>query len=172
MIGCEINKPVEAVQPKKNNNDKQGKRICVIGSGPSGLVMAKSLLEEGHIPTVFEVKAHLGGVWNPTPNKFSGVYKKTRFQNSKDTSFFSDFYPKETPELFLSANQVLDYLYQYSEQFDLLSHIQFNSKVLSVRQNDNQKWCVVVKQDSQEIQTVFDGVALCHGRYATMVSRY
>ncbi len=163
----EMSHLTESVTNNNNLKDQQRKRICVIGAGPSGLVMAKSLLEEGHLPTIFEIKAHLGGVWNPAQNKSSGVYKKTRFQNSKDTSFFSDFYPKDTPELFLSANQVLDYLYQYSERFNLLPYTQFNSKVLSVRQYDHQQWCVVVRQNNQDKELLFDGVALCHGRYAT-----
>src|SRR5262249_28373438 len=37
--------------------DRRPKRVCVIGAGPGGLVMAKSLLEEGHEPVVFEKQA-------------------------------------------------------------------------------------------------------------------
>lgn len=39
------------------------KQICVIGAGISGLVTAKTFIEEGYDVTVFEKQKGLGGVW-------------------------------------------------------------------------------------------------------------
>jgi cation diffusion facilitator CzcD-associated flavoprotein CzcO len=39
------------------------KSIAVIGAGPSGLVAAKELLQEGHRVACFERAADLGGVF-------------------------------------------------------------------------------------------------------------
>lgn len=142
------------------------KRICIIGAGPSGLVMAKSLIEEGHEPIIYEKQDRLGGIWNLRKDKISGVYKKTRFQNSKDTSFFSDFYPQDSQNMFLSEQEVREYLEEYSKKFNLTNLINFNSPVLSVKKGAQANWEVEILQSDQNIHENFDGIALCHGRYS------
>ncbi|NQZ13158.1 MAG: NAD(P)-binding domain-containing protein, partial [Algicola sp.] len=165
----------------KNNRCKQmkqqlqasgKKRICVIGAGPAGLVMAKSLLEEGHTPVIFESMDQLGGIWYMAEGKTAGVYQGTRFQNAKDTSFFSDFFP-ETDNTFLTAAQVNEYLHQYADKFSLKGLIHYDHKVKAVTETDNGQWSVTIvnrgeqTDDNREFTEVFDGVALCHGRYRT-----
>lgn len=140
------------------------KRICVVGAGPAGLVMAKSLLEEGMEPVVYEAANTLGGVWNLAQQKSSGVYKNTRFQNSADTSFFSDFPPRPGHALFPGVGEVRTYLQDYAEAFGLTRLIHCRSKVISVTEEGGQ-WRVEVDRDGMREVGTFDGVALCHGRY-------
>ncbi|MGY2288362.1 beta-ketoacyl synthase N-terminal-like domain-containing protein [Pseudomonas sp. SDO5215_S409] len=140
------------------------RRICVIGAGPGGLVMAKSLLEEGHQPVVYEAQSTLGGVWNLKRDKEVGTYSTTRFQNSKDTSFFSDFYPEDVSGTFPDVHDVRRYLGAYAERFDLERHIHCDTRVLSVKA-EGEGWHVEIEHDGARRQEYFDGVALCHGRY-------
>lgn len=148
---------------------RKPKRICIIGAGPAGLTAAKSLLEEGHLPVIFEKEEVLGGIWNMKRQKTAGAYQKTRFQNSKDTSFFSDFYP-ETDEAFLSLAQVNAYLKQYADHFKLTPLIHYQSEVKSVAK-EGSAWKVVIerKQGADKAPLMqsdtFDGVCLCQGRY-------
>ena len=168
FLETEYNITMNPEKSKTKYFSSQGKRICIVGAGPSGLVMAKSLLEEGHIPVIYETDGELGGVWKLKKEKSSGVYKKTRFQNSKDTSFFSDFYP-ETNSLFLSTEEVLKYLHDYSDKFKLRDYIYFHSKVVSVHQGEEKKWLTKVLKNGKEILEIFDGIALCHGRYSVPI---
>lgn len=140
------------------------RRICVIGAGPGGLVMAKSLLEEGHQPVVFEAQSTLGGVWNLKRDKQVGTYSTTRFQNSRDTSFFSDFYPEDVSGTFPDVHEVRRYLDAYATRFDLERHIQCNTRVISV-QAEGGGWQVEIESAGVRSRQAFDGVALCHGRY-------
>ncbi|MEM9489776.1 MAG: NAD(P)-binding domain-containing protein, partial [Myxococcota bacterium] len=140
------------------------KRICIIGAGPSGLVMAKSLLEEGHEPVVFEKQRALGGLWLLNRDKTAGAYQKTRFQSSKFTSVFSDFYVEELTSTFYSVHDVIAYLRRYAEAFDLERHIHYNSEVTSVCEDGGQ-WTVTIAQGGTTTQHRFDGVALCQGGF-------
>ncbi|AMS13099.1 hypothetical protein A3218_01725 [Pseudomonas chlororaphis] len=140
------------------------RRICVIGAGPGGLVMAKSLLEEGHQPVVYEAQDTLGGVWNLKRDKQVGTYSTTRFQNSKDTSFFSDFYPEDIGDTFPNVHDVRRYLDAYAARFDLERHIHCRSRVVSVKA-EGDGWEVEIESGGTRRRETFDGVALCHGRY-------
>lgn len=140
------------------------KRICVVGAGPSGLVMAKSLLEEGHEPVVFEKQKTLGGLWVLNKEKTGGAYKKTRFQSSMFTSVFSDFFPEDLKSTFYSVDEVMAYLRKYAEAFQLTERIQCESEVVSVAQVDD-RWTVRVRVRGEERQEEFDGVALCQGSF-------
>lgn len=48
--------------PEKNIENKSGKKIAVIGSGPAGLTAAYHLALKGHSVVVFEAAAHAGGM--------------------------------------------------------------------------------------------------------------
>nr|8ODW_A Chain A, Polyketide synthase modules-related protein [Gynuella sunshinyii]8ODW_B Chain B, Polyketide synthase modules-related protein [Gynuella sunshinyii] len=140
------------------------KRICIIGAGPAGLVMAKSLLEEGHEPVIYETESVLGGIWNIKADKTAGVYNSTRFQNSADTSFFSDFPADTTDGFFLGVDQVRAYLQAYASRFDIHQYIHYNSKIIAVTEHGDQ-WKVDIGEGDQQQTRYFDGVAMCHGRY-------
>lgn len=140
------------------------KRICIIGAGPSGLVMAKSLLEEGHQPVIFEKQHTLGGLWVLNKTKTAGAYKKTRFQSSKFTSLFSDFYSDDIKNNFYSVMDVKRYLDNYAEHFHLPAHIHYHHEVIEVTEKQGQ-WEVKVQEGNQKSVHFFDGVALCQGSF-------
>jgi len=153
-----------AQDPESMASAPRSRRICVIGAGPGGLVMAKSLLEEGHQPVVYEAQDTLGGVWNLKRDKQVGTYSTTRFQNSRDTSFFSDFYPHDVSGTFPDVHDVRRYLDAYAARFDLERHIHCRSRVISVKA-EGEGWQVEIESGGTRRRETFDGVALCHGRY-------
>ncbi|QRN93161.1 alpha/beta fold hydrolase [Archangium violaceum] len=157
---------VEIVESKapRSTGEKRPKRICVVGAGPSGLVMAKSLLEEGHQPVIFEKQRTMGGLWVLNKEKTAGAYKKTRFQSSMFTSIFSDFLPQDIKSTFYSVDEVMAYLRRYAEAFHLTELIQYESEVVSVSQVGD-RWTVTIRRNGEERQEEFDGVALCQGSF-------
>ena len=88
----------------------------------------------------------------------------------KEIMAFPDFpFPSEWNS-FLSHQQVLKYLQDYTSHFDLYKYIQFNSSISSVRPlvgKDSQKplWEVVVRDAATKESQVllFDAVIVCSG---------
>ena len=52
--------------------DRQRKRVVVVGAGISGLTAVKHCLEEGLDPLCVELRSDLGGLWNYTPTVVRG----------------------------------------------------------------------------------------------------
>ncbi|XP_009606847.1 probable flavin-containing monooxygenase 1 [Nicotiana tomentosiformis] len=105
---------------------KRKKQIRIIGAGISGLVACKHALEQGFNPIIFESSNCIGGVW-------SNTIESTKLQTPKDFYQFSDFtWPKSVTETFPNHNQVKDYIESYALHFNILKHIQFNAKVVSI----------------------------------------
>lgn len=149
---------------KAISSGDKAKRVCIIGAGPSGLVMAKSLLEEGHVPVVYEKNDQIGGLWVLRENKKAGAYKKTRFQSSRFTSIFSDFDSPSVKSTFFSVDDINRYLNEYVEHFALLPHIHFHSDILQVEPHGAQ-WKVTVSVNGETRTEVFDGVSMCQGSF-------
>jgi len=130
----------------------------------------------------------IGGLWNyteKTPDqdrKHASVYKSCSINTSKEMMAFSDFpIPVDFPP-FMPHNKVQEYFRMYATHFDLLKHIQFNTKVVAVRQTANHsitgQWEVTVQttrklisdteadQEMTETNTsIFDGVMVCSGHH-------
>lgn len=146
------------------------RRIAVVGAGPSGLVVAKYLLQdntEAKEVVVLEASSKIGGTF---VNK---VYDNTRLVSSKYLTAFSDYrMPKEYPN-HPTAEQYVQYLESYSDRFGITPHIQFQCRVLGVRDHgdgdDSQGYSVTYRndKDNQEVVEHFDWVAICSGLHTT-----
>ncbi|KNA24746.1 hypothetical protein SOVF_013120 [Spinacia oleracea] len=160
-----------------------GRRIGIVGAGISGLLACKYALTKGYHPIVFESRNTVGGVWTQT-------LKTTKLQTCKPFYQFSDYHwPSSVQTLFPDSQQVFDYFQSYANHFNLLKHIRFNTKVVSIKyegpsDQDIQSWAlwggngdpfgdkgkwIITTLDllSQSIEVMeVDFVILCLGRYS------
>jgi cation diffusion facilitator CzcD-associated flavoprotein CzcO len=147
----------------------KSKEICVIGAGISGLVTAKTFIEDGYNVTIFEKKEELGGVWEK-----SRTYPGLSSQNTSDTYCFSDYpMPKSYPD-WPSAEEIRTYLTSYAKHFRVIDKIRFQTEVISVSQKSgtDPKWVVTVKSTDanykqiQEESYEFDFIFVCNGIFS------
>ncbi|XP_074278896.1 putative flavin-containing monooxygenase 1 [Silene latifolia] len=102
------------------------RRIGIVGAGISGLLACKYAIAKGYHPIVIESRNTIGGVWTQT-------VETTKLQTPKPFYQFSDFpWPNEVETFFPDQTQMLDYLNSYVKHFDLIKHIRFNTKVVSI----------------------------------------
>ncbi|BAY82843.1 dimethylaniline monooxygenase [Calothrix parasitica NIES-267] len=139
------------------------KKVCVIGAGVSGLVAAKTFLEEGCEVTVLEKKSGLGGVWEK-----SSSYPNVKTQSSRHTYCFSDYpMPEDYPE-WPNGEQVRKYLQSYADHFGVSERIIFQAEVTDIyRKTEEALWVVSFKINNQdkvkEQKQEFDFVLVCNG---------
>ena len=141
----------------------QGRRICVIGAGISGLVAAKVLLGRGHDVAVLEKAGDLGGVWEP-----SRSYPGVQTQTPRDLYCFSDFpMPAEYPE-WPSGAQMHAYLDAYARRFGLRPHLHFGTEVLHLsRRLDGRGWLVTSRGGDPAARTeAYDAVVVATGQFS------
>lgn len=136
--------------------------IAIIGAGPAGLVAAKSALECGLKPQVFEKAARIGGLWKPTTGF---TWNRMQTNLSRYSCMFSDFPWKASAPLFPNQSEVYDYLQDYSQNFDLNSHIQFNAEVLKI-EKQNAQWQVKWHYQNVEQTQLFDYLIVATGVFS------
>ncbi|RKE77429.1 amino acid permease [Rhizobium sp. AG855] len=131
---------------------------CIIGAGPSGLVMARAFIKEGVPFDCFERHSDVGGLWDPQ-NPGTPIYESAHFISSKWTSYFYGFpMPDHFPD-YPSYKQILDYIRSFARAFGLYDYITFNVEVVSAVPVDG-KWKVMLS--TGEIRT-YAGVVACPG---------
>ncbi|MCF2145573.1 NAD(P)/FAD-dependent oxidoreductase [Desmonostoc muscorum LEGE 12446] len=141
------------------------KQICVIGAGISGLVTAKTFIEEGYEVTVFEKQKGLGGVWEK-----SRTYPGLTPQNTGDTYSFSDYpMPASYPD-WPTAEQMRNYLNSYATNFGVIEKIRFQTEVTNVSRKTGERpgWVVTinVEGETKEQKHEFDFVVACNGTFS------
>lgn len=75
-----------------------GKRVCVVGAGPSGLTSIRQLRDEGIEAVCYEKSDSLGGLWCYRDEVVEGlpsVARTTIVNTSKEYAAFSDFPPPD-----------------------------------------------------------------------------
>ncbi|KAI6174848.1 Flavin-containing monooxygenase [Aphelenchoides bicaudatus] len=124
---------------------KSTKRVCVLGSGASGLCAARHAVDAGYDVTVFEQQQSLGGTWlySPQINSFSSLYEKM-FTNLPKQIMSFEHLPLDTagPESFIHHREVLAYLERYAKPIRQL--IKFSTVVTKI-QREGAEWLVTVK---------------------------
>ncbi|XP_041378172.1 flavin-containing monooxygenase 5-like isoform X2 [Gigantopelta aegis] len=149
------------------------RRVAVVGAGVSGIAAAKACLDEGLEPACFEVRADLGGIWKYSEecNTEYGarIYQCLITNTSKWMTSFSDFpFPADNPPYF-SYDLFYDYLQNYAKHFDLIKHIHFKTKVLSVAKTNDYdvtgRWNVTTECSGNVRTETFDCVMVGCGFY-------
>lgn len=89
------------------------KKICVIGSGISGLLSIKECLDNGFDVTCYEKSSSIGGLWRYKSNDGVGdrgsVSESTVANSSKEMSAISDFPPPDSFPVFMPHNFMVSF---------------------------------------------------------------
>jgi len=141
--------------------------VAVIGAGAAGLTTLKALREEGLDPVAFEQSPKVGGVWKydeSAPGGGGPAYRSLTTNTSARMLAFSDFpLPRDLPD-FPARSEVLHYLNDYADTFDLRDCIQFNTLVEKIEPADDRRWALHVQAGSS-LPQIFDAVVVASGFY-------
>ncbi len=109
---------------------------CIIGAGWSGILACKYFKAAGFNPVVLERNAYFGGVWRHDPGRATGgVMASTFTTSSKTVTEMSDFpMPDEIPH-FPRHSQIMDYLHDYVEHFELEPHFRLGNGAAHVEKH-------------------------------------
>ncbi|WOH10420.1 hypothetical protein DCAR_0729889 [Daucus carota subsp. sativus] len=169
------------------------RNVCVIGAGPSGLVAARELRKEGHKVVVIEQNNDVGGQWLYDPNVeaedplgkcttlkvHSSVYDSLRLQSPRETMGFSDFpvlvKDGRDTRSFPGHRELLLYLQDFCERFELREMIRFSTRVENVRMlnygdqfGKDLIWVVksIDTKNEDVLEEEFDAVVVATGHYS------
>jgi hypothetical protein len=102
-------------------------KFAVVGAGVCGLAIAAAFKRRGIAFDALEADDDIGGNW------YHGVYETVHIISSRKTTEFPDYpMPASYPD-FPSAAQMLAYLRDYADHFELRPHIELNTPVAQVR---------------------------------------
>ncbi|KAL7275380.1 hypothetical protein RUND412_001658 [Rhizina undulata] len=149
------------------------KKVAVIGAGPSGLTTGKAMLEKGLLPTIFEAKDRIGGLWAPpspeTCPQALALKREMRTNLSKLTCSFSDYFPLENFEMFPKVEHMLEYLEGYQKRFIPEERIRLGVEVTSVSpvsRDGISGWDVEWKKGGEKGSEFYEFLAICSGFFA------
>ncbi|KAL8388174.1 hypothetical protein RB595_009404 [Gaeumannomyces hyphopodioides] len=139
--------------------------VAVIGTGPTGLSILKTLREDGLQVTAFERRSRVAGLWSYSENPtYTTALSRTEANISKYTCGFSDFPMPEKYPSFMTQEDFQEYMEDYARHFDLYKDIVLDATVTRVIRNaDDTRWRVEFTRSGVVEAQEFDKVALCHG---------
>ncbi|XP_057810999.1 flavin-containing monooxygenase FMO GS-OX-like 4 isoform X1 [Salvia miltiorrhiza] len=163
--------------------------VAVIGAGAAGLCAALELRREGHSVVVYERQDKLGGTWAYTPQTeadplgldptrnvvHSSVYASLRTNLPREVMgfrvypFVASGKPGRDPRRFPGHEEVLEYLRDFAEEFELAEMVRFGREVCHVgKAADDRRWVVKSKRKGggDGDDQVYDAVVICNGHYS------
>jgi len=133
--------------------------VAIIGAGPSGLALAKQLLDRDIEFVVYERDNGIGGVWNIS-NAHSVMYESAHTISSKTMTEFSEFPMPETFTDYISHRKMLQYLESYAKKYNLLEHILFGIEVKNIKEIRDNRYELTLETGQNKI---FHYVAIATG---------
>jgi cation diffusion facilitator CzcD-associated flavoprotein CzcO len=131
---------------------------CIVGAGPSGLATSRALARLGIEHVVYEKHGDVGGIWD-LKNKGTPLYESTHFISSKWTSGFTGFPMRESLADYPHHSEILRYLREFADAYDLRRHVRFKMQVERVEQ-DGRGWRVYLADGSSSLHS---GVICANG---------
>ncbi len=136
-------------------------RVAVIGAGPGGLAAGHELLAQGFSNfTIFEKASAVGGTWHlhTYPGLACDVW-----------AHYYTFSYRPNPDWsanFAEQAEIQAYLQQCATEFGLDPHIELNTKIVTAKYQDNQRWLLTTESGEQH---EFDAVINAMGNQHTPV---
>jgi dimethylaniline monooxygenase (N-oxide forming) len=138
--------------------------VAVIGSGPSGLAAAKSFVEAGIEPVVFDSAPDIGGMWGAPGRGAWSSYARTNL--SKFSCTFSDYSWPQRTDIFPMRRTVIDYLRGYVEEFRLQRYLRLSTTVEGVEAAGPHLWNVTTVHEGVRETRAFDWVVVASGVFS------
>lgn len=107
--------------------------VAIIGGGWSGILACKYMIENGLSALSFEASDDIGGVfkYREDAKDVGGVIWSTHTTSSKTTTEMADFPMPHSFPNFPSHRQILQYLNDYIDHFQIRSYILLNTAITS-----------------------------------------
>ncbi len=145
----------------------EGKRVCIIGAGPSGITAAKNCKQAGLDFVVFEKNDKVGGNWVfKSKTGHSSVYENTHLISSKSWSEYEDFPMPESYPDYPNHIQLQAYFERYAKHFGIYSAIRFDHEVKHVTRESDGRWLVKYADGSGLVKVErFDYLMVSNGHH-------
>lgn len=127
-----------------------GKKVAIIGSGPSGLIATFHILKECHDLTIFEKNPEIGGVWSSVGYSWPSMTTNI----SKYCMGFMNFQWREYDEVFPSKEAVRSFFFEIAEKTNIKSKIRLNTMVQKVELLGIFEGFVESKNNSQKTESL------------------
>jgi dimethylaniline monooxygenase (N-oxide forming) len=105
-----------------------GTKVCIIGAGSAGVYAAKEARAAGWLPTVYERRATLGGVWS-SDHHWDSLTTNSSFQMMTVGDFPFPFKPSSS---FPTRGEICQYVEAFADHFDLRGCIKMEHEAMSV----------------------------------------
>ena len=141
-----------------------GRRVCVIGAGPSGITAAKNLLAAGfRNVVVYDRNSEVGGNWIYRPEQtHSSVFETTHIISSKRLSQYEDFPMPDSYPDYPGHAQLKEYFQSYARHFGVDRVLQSGTEVTHARRRPAGGWTVALADGRQE---EFDALLVASGHH-------
>lgn len=144
-------------------------RVCVIGVGPSGITALKNLVDEGLEVVAYDRNREVGGNWIFSEKEsHSSVFETTHIISSKTLSQYEDFpfeeFDSSIPD-YPSHQQLAAYFQAYARKFNLYSHIQFQTEVVSAERLAENNWAITIQKEGVTSVERFTHLVVCNGHH-------
>ncbi|MBO9432727.1 NAD(P)-binding domain-containing protein [Ruegeria sp. R13_0] len=137
--------------------------FALIGAGPMGLAMAKTLVEQGVPFQGFELADDVGGLWNIDAPR-STMYETAHLISSKRMTEFTDFPMLEDTAEYPSHREMKTYFQDFAKAFDLYQNFHFGAEVLKTEPLERGGWEITWRDNTgtHHIQN-FAGLMIANG---------
>lgn len=137
MIGSQLFGDDEPAGPR---TDPSGFSVVVIGAGLGGLTAAIKLKQSGIPFVVLERSDHAGGVWWQNHYPGAGV-------DTPSYLYSFSFFPRNWTSYFAKRDELVAYVDELVEHYDLLPHIRFGVEVEGATYDEErQRWHVHTRE--------------------------
>ncbi|OZG72764.1 hypothetical protein BTA51_14680 [Hahella sp. CCB-MM4] len=134
--------------------------IIIVGAGASGLIVAHELKRNDlHDFVILEQSGHIGGV-------YTGLYTGARLVSSNNITYFSTDIPDPEVSRFLSTEEYLAYLRNFSNRNSIDRHITFNVSVKGIKR-ENSGWSLsIMEKNGQPSDMTCNTLVMCTGLHS------